>query len=189
MKSKWLGRTGIEVSALCAGTMAYGGDADEAASAAMFAACRDAGVNFFDCANIYNGGRAEEILGRLIAGSRDGLVITSKTGYETGPTGNDRGNNRRQVTVSVEASLQRLGTDRLDVLFFHRWDPITPLDEVMRAAEDLVRSGKVLHLGASNWAAWQYVKANGIAGCRGWPPLDVIQPMYSLVKRQVEVEI
>ncbi|MEL6476852.1 MAG: aldo/keto reductase [Pseudomonadota bacterium] len=189
MKTTWLGRTGIEVSTLCAGTMAYGGDADEAASAAMFAACRDAGVNFFDCANVYNGGQAEEILGRLIAGSRDQLVITSKTGYVIGPTGNDRGNNRRHVVASVEASLRRLGTDRLDVLFFHKWDPVTPLDEVMRAAEDLVRSGKVLHLGASNWASWQYMKANGIAERRGWPPIDVLQPMYSLVKRQAEVEI
>lgn len=189
MKRVYLGRTGVEVSALCAGTMSYGGDADQAEAAAMFTACRDAGIDFFDCANAYNGGRAEEILGRLIAGCRDELVITSKAGHVTGPTGRDRGTSRRHLVAEVERSLKRLGTDRLDVFFFHRWDPMTPLEETLRAAEDLVRSGKVLYLGASNWAAWQFAKALGIAGRQGWSRIDVIQPMYSLVKRQAEVEI
>ncbi|MEM7505944.1 MAG: aldo/keto reductase [Pseudomonadota bacterium] len=189
MKTTYLGRTGVEVSALCAGTMSYGGDADEAEAKAMFAACRDAGINFFDCANAYNKGRAEEILGRLTAGHRDELILTSKSGHVTGPTGLDRGNSRRHMVAEVEKSLKRLGTDRLDVFFFHRWDPMTPLEETLREAEDLVRCGKVLYLGASNWAAWQFAKALGIAERQSWSRIDVIQPMYSLVKRQAEVEI
>jgi aryl-alcohol dehydrogenase-like predicted oxidoreductase len=102
---------------------------------------------------------------------------------------NARGANRRHILRAVEASLRRLGTDRIDVLFMHRWDPTVPLEETLRALEDLVRDGKVLYLGASNYAAWQIARGLGIAERRGWARLDVIQPMYSLVKRQAEVEI
>ncbi len=189
MDYKWLGRTGIKVSPLCYGTMSFGGDADEAESARMYAACREAGINFFDCADAYSKGRAEEILGKLMAGERDDLVITSKCFNPTSDDVNARGGNRRHIPRAVENSLKRLGTDRLEVLFMHRWDPVTPLEDTLRALEDLVRDGKVLYLGASNYSAWQVAKGLGISQRRGWSRFDVIQPMYSLVKRQVESEM
>ena len=153
------------------------------------AACRDAGINFFDCADIYSGGAAETILGKLMKGGRDELVITSKVFNRMGGDINSGGGNRRHIMRAVEASLQRLGTDRLDVYFMHRWDPVVPLEETLRALEQLVAGGKVLYLGASNYAAWQVARGLGISENNGWPRFDVIQPMYSLVKRQVESEL
>jgi aryl-alcohol dehydrogenase-like predicted oxidoreductase len=189
MDYKLLGRTGLKVSRLCFGTMSFGGDADEAGSAAMYAACRERGINFFDCADGYSKGRAEQILGRLMAHERDDLIITTKCFNPMGPDINAGGGNRRHILRAVEASLKRLGTDRVEVLFMHRWDQTVPLEETLRALEDLVRDGKVLHLGASNYTAWQIARGLGISERRGWARFDVIQPMYSLVKRQVEVEI
>lgn len=189
MKYKYLGRTGVQVSQLCFGTMSFGGDANEEESARMYARCRDAGINFFDCADGYSRGKAETILGKLMRGHRDELVVTSKCFNPMGDDINMRGGNRRHILRAVEASLERLGTDRLDILFMHRWEPNVPLEETLRALEKLVVDGKVLYLGVSNWAAWQIAKALGIADKRGWPRIDVIQPMYSLVKRQSESEI
>jgi aryl-alcohol dehydrogenase-like predicted oxidoreductase len=189
MDYKWLGRTGVKVSSLCFGTMSFGNEADEAESAKMYGACRELGINFFDCADGYTKGRAEEILGRLMKSERDDLVITSKCFVPMGDDINARGGNRRHIVRAVEASLHRMGTDRLDVLFMHRWDPVTPLEETMRALEKLVSDGKVLYLGASNYSAWQVATGLGIAAKNAWPRFDVIQPMYSLVKRQVESEI
>ena len=189
MEYKWLGRTGLQVSQLCFGTMSFGGDANVEQSARMYKACRDAGINFFDCADAYSRGKAETILGKLMRSERDELVITSKCFNPMGDDINARGGNRRHILRAVEASLQRLGTDRLDVLFMHRWDAHVPLEETLRALEKLVSDGKVLYLGASNWSAWQIAKGLGIADRQGWPRLDVIQPMYSLVKRQAEAEI
>lgn len=189
MNYKLLGRTGVKVSELCFGTMSFGGDADEAQSAAMFKACRDAGINFFDCADVYVGGKSEEILGRVMKGERDDLVITSKCHGPTGDDINQRGANRRHILRAVEASLKRLGTDRIDVLFMHRFDNSLPIEETLRALENVVQHGKVLYIGASNYAAWQIAKALGVSERRGWSRIDVIQPMYSLVKRQVETEI
>jgi aryl-alcohol dehydrogenase-like predicted oxidoreductase len=189
MDTRLLGRTGLRVSRLCFGTMSFGREADEAGAAAMYAACRARGINFFDCADGYSKGQAEEMLGRLMAHERDDLIVTTKCFNPMGPDVNARGGNRRHITRAVEASLKRLGTDRVEVLFMHRWDPGVPLEETLRALEDLVRAGKVLHLGASNYAAWQIAKGLGIAERHGWARFDVIQPMYSLVKRQVESEI
>ncbi len=189
MNYKELGRTGVKVSELCFGTMSFGGDANEEASSRMFNACRDLGINFFDCADGYSKGKAETILGRLMAKDRDELVITSKCFVPMADDVNARGGNRRHILRAVEASLGRLGTDRLDVLFMHRWDPVVPLEETLRALEKLVADGKVLYLGASNYAAWQIAKGLGISERNNWPRFDVIQPMYSLVKRQAESEI
>lgn len=189
MNFKLLGKTGVKVSQLCYGTMSFGGDADKAESKKMYQACRDAGINFFDCANAYNGGVSEQILGECIASERDQVVITSKCFNPTSDDINDRGSNRRHVTRAVEASLKRLNTDRLDVLFMHQWDENTPIEEILRGLEDLVRDGKVLYLGASNYAAWQVAKSLGISEKRSWSRFEVLQPMYNLVKRQVEVEI
>ena len=187
MEYRLLGRTGVTVSRLCFGTMCFGGDADEAESRRLYAACREAGISFFDCANVYAKGRSEEILGRLCAHERDQLVLTTKLGF--GEQTNDKGLSRRHIAQSIEASLKRLGTDRIDLLFVHRFDPETPIEESLRGLEDVVRGGKALYLGVSNWAAWQVAKALGVAAQQGWTRFDVLQPMYNLVKRQAEVEL
>ena len=189
MKYRALGRTGVQVSELCFGTMSFGGDADEAMSARMYRACREAGINFFDCADQYNKGRAEEILGALMRGEREELVVTTKFFNPSGSDLNARGGSRRHLARAVEASLKRLQTDRVDVLFLHQQDPLTPLEETLRGFEDLVRAGKVLYPALSNHAAWQTQHALDIQESRGWARLQVIQPMYNLVKRQAEVEI
>ncbi len=189
MKQVAFGTTGIWVSQLCYGTMSFGGDADEAEAGRLYRACRDAGINFFDTANVYQRGVSEEILGRLIKGEREQLVISSKGFGAMSDDVNDKGANRRNIAQAVEASLKRLGTDRLDVYFMHMWDPNTPLEETLRGLEKLVADGKVLYLGASNYAAWQIAKALGISDKRGWPRFEVLQPMYNLVKRQAESEI
>ncbi|MCX7681990.1 MAG: aldo/keto reductase [Anaerolineae bacterium] len=189
MEYRVLGRTGVKVSRLCLGTMSFGDIADEETSAAMFHRCREVGINIFDCANTYAGGRAEEILGRLIAGCRDAVLITSKVGFPVGSDVNAQGLSRRHIMRSVEESLKRLRTDRLDIYFLHRFDPTTPIEETLRALDDLVRQGKVVYTGASNWAAWQIARALGIAEREGLARFACIQPMYNLVKRQAEVEI
>ena len=189
MKYVPFGATGVQVSELCFGTMSFGGDADETEAGRLYAACRDRGINFFDTADVYSAGRSEKILGRLIASDRDALVISSKCFGPMSGDVNDRGTNRRHITSAIEASLRRLGTDRLDVYFMHQWDVSAPLEETLRALESLVADGKVLYLGASNYAAWQVAKGLGISALRGWPRFDVLQPMYNLVKRQVESEI
>lgn len=189
MEYRYLGDTGVQVSELCFGTMSFGGDADEEMSAAMFNRCRDAGVNFFDCANVYQRGRSEEILGRLIQGQRDELVITSKFYFPMGDDVNARGASRRNIMISVEQSLRRLQTDRIDLYFIHHFDPHTPLDATLRALDDLVSQGKILYPAVSNFAAWQIAKALGVSARQGWARFECIQPMYNLVKRQAEVEI
>jgi len=189
MTYRTLGRTGVQVSRLCFGTMSFGGDADAATSAAMYKATRDAGINFYDTADQYNKGKSEEILGGLMKGHRDELVIATKCFNPTGEDRNARGNSRRHVTRAVEASLKRLQTDRVEILFLHQIDALTPIEEQMRALEDMVRSGKVLYPALSNWSAWQTQKALGVQEASGWARLQLLQPMYNLVKRQAEVEI
>jgi aryl-alcohol dehydrogenase-like predicted oxidoreductase len=189
MEYRFLGDTGVRVSQLCFGTMSFGGDADEKTSKAMYARCRAEGINFFDCANVYNGGRAEEILGKLIAGHRQEVVITSKVYFPTGEDINARGASRKHILAAIEDSLRRLNTDHLDVYFIHRFDDFTPLPEVLRALDYLVQQGKILYPAASNFAAWQVAKALGISAKEGWARFEVLQPMYNLVKRQAEVEI
>ncbi|MCB9992437.1 MAG: aldo/keto reductase [Hyphomicrobiaceae bacterium] len=183
------GNTGIKVSQLCYGTMSFGGDADEAEAGRLYAACRDAGINFFDTANVYAQGLSEEYLGRLIRHERDNLVISTKGFGQMGKDVNAKGANRRNIALALEQSLKRLGTDRVDIYFIHMWDAATPLEETLRALEKLVADGKVLYLGASNHAAWQIAKGLGISAAHGWPRFEVIQPMYNLVKRQAETEI
>ena len=189
MEYRLLGRTGVKVSQLCFGTMSFGAEADEAAAAAMYKRCRDLGINFFDCADAYSKGRAEEILGNLIQGHRDDLVLTTKCFNKMGDDVNAGGGNRRWIARAVEDSLKRLKTDRVEVLFMHRFEKTAPLEEVLRGLEDVVRAGKVLYIGASNYTAWQVAKALGISDRQGWTRFDVIQPMYNLVKRAAEAEI
>ena len=189
MTYRTVGRTGVKVSSLCFGTMSFGDTADETESARMFRRCLDTGINFFDTADVYAGGRSEEILGGLIAPMRDDLVITSKVFGRTGEDVNAGGLSRRHVTRAVEASLRRLNTDRLEFYFVHQFDPDTPIEETLRALDDLVRRGLVLYPAVSNWAAWQIMKALGVSAREHLARFELIQPMYNLAKRQAEVEI
>lgn len=184
-----LGSTGVQVSQLCFGVMSFGGDADEATSAAMYRRTREAGINFYDCANVYQRGRAEEILGKLMAGERDELVITTKVGSRMRDGVNGDGLSRRHIMREAEDSLRRLGTDRVDLYFVHRFDNATPMEETLRALDDLVTQGKVLYPAVSNWAAWQIAKSLGVCAHEGLASFACIQPMYNLTKRQAEVEI
>ncbi|NOV03736.1 aldo/keto reductase [Paenibacillus planticolens] len=189
MKYKTVGKTGIQVSELCFGTMSFGGNADKETSKQLFHRCLDKGINFFDTADVYSSGAAEEILGELMEGRRDELVLTSKAGFPFGSDLNARGASRRHLFLSVEQSLKRLRTDRIEFYFIHRFDSLTSIEETVRALDDLRRQGKILYPAVSNWAAWQIAKALGISAKEGLAGFELIQPMYNLVKRQAEVEI
>ena len=189
MAYKLLGNTGVKVSPLCMGTMTFGKEADEAASAAIFNRCREAGINFFDCANVYAEGESERILGDLIQGCRDEVVITTKVFGRIGTDINAGGTSRRHIMASVEQSLRRLKTDYIDIYFLHHFDEETDMEDSLRALDDLVKQGKILYPAASNYAAWQTMKARAISRREGWSPFRCIEPMYNLVKRQAEVEI
>ncbi|MEM6408311.1 MAG: aldo/keto reductase [Pseudomonadota bacterium] len=172
---------GAQASALCFGCMQFGGTADVTASQAMFEACRAAGINFFDTAHTYTGGRSEEILGQLAAQERESLMIATKAAY-TGGSG------RQNILHQFDESRGRLGFDSVDILYLHRWDAKTPLEETFETLCELQVSGKIRHIGVSNFAAWQVMKAQAVASRLG-TRIDVIQPMYSLIKRQAEVEL
>lgn len=169
--------------------MSFGGDADEGESARLYRRARESGINFFDCANVYAKGESERILGKLIANERDDVFIASKAFFPIGEGSNERGSSRLHLRASVEASLKGLGTDRLDLFFLHAFDVDTDLERTLRALDDLVRAGKILYLGASNFAAWQIMKALGIQRAGGLESFCAIQPMYNLVKRTAEIEL
>jgi aryl-alcohol dehydrogenase-like predicted oxidoreductase len=189
MEHRFLGRTGVRLSRLSLGVMSFG--PDEAAAQAVFDRSLEAGINHFDTADVYSGGRSEEILGRLVAraGCRDRIVIATKAYFPTSPDPNARGSSRYHLVRSVEASLRRLATDRIDLFYLHRFDDETSLEETFRALDDLVSRGLVLYPALSNFAAWQVMKSLAVCDRRGLAPPVCIQPMYNLVKRQVEVEI
>ncbi|HFE44791.1 MAG TPA: aldo/keto reductase [Nannocystis exedens] len=190
MRYVFLGGTGVKISSLALGTMPFGdGSVDRALAREIFARSRDAGINLFDCADVYNGGESERILGELIADCRDEVVITSKAYFPTGDDANARGASRYHLRRAVEASLRRLSTDRIDIFFLHRFDDHTDLEDTLRTLDDLISEGKILYPAASNFAAWQVAKGLGIAERRGFIPFVAIQPMYNLAKRQAEVEL
>ena len=189
MKFKLLGKTGLKVSELCLGTMSFGGETSKVEAKRLYLASRKIGINFIDCANSYNQGTAETILGQLIKNDRNNLIITSKVSNPMSTDINNKGGSRRHINLAVNESLKRLKTDRIDILFMHRWDSDTRIDETLRGLENIIKSGKALYLGASNYTAWQIAKSLGISSCRNWVQFDVVQPMYNLVKRQAEVEI
>jgi len=189
MRYRFLGTTGLRVSQVGLGTMSFGGDADEETSTQLFHQCRDAGVNLFDCADVYQNGRSEEILGTLIRDCRDEVVITSKAYFPIGDGPNDRGASRYHIMRSVEGSLRRLRTDHIDLYYVHRFDDFTAIGDMLTSLDILVRSGKIRYPAVSNFAAWQVEKALGIAERRSLVAPVAIQPMYNLVKRQAEVEL
>lgn len=191
MKYKVLGRSGLQVSELCLGAMTFGEEmgigAAEAESRAVFDGFLAAGGNFIDTANIYNRGTSERMLGRFIGKERDFLVIASKYSLNTRRDDpNAGGNHRKNLVQSLEASLSRLGTSYLDLYWVHGWDRHTNLAELMRALDDQVRAGKVLHVGISNAPAWVVAAANTLAVERGWTPFTAMQLHYNLVERSIE---
>ena len=172
---------GTPASRFAFGTMQFGGAADEAASRAMYQACLEAGITHFDTAHLYTDGAAETLLGRFAAPHRDRLVIATKAGYSGGA-------GRETILSQFDTSRQRLGMDHVDILYLHRFDPETPLQETMETFADLKSRGLIGHVGLSNFAAWQVMKAACIAAKLDLT-ISILQPMYSLVKRQAEVEI
>jgi len=195
MRYKLLGRSGLRVSELCLGTMTFGNTqwgTPEAEAAQMYARFRDLGGNYLDTANeMYAEGRSEEILGRLVGGHRHEVVVATKYtfAFPGGRNPNAGGNHRKSLLRSLEASLRRLGTDYIDLMWIHAWDPATPADELMRALDDAVSQGKILHIGASNTPAWVVAQCNTLADWRGWTPFVGLQVEYSLVERAVEREL
>ncbi len=172
--------SGQALSKFSFGTMQFGGAADETASAEMYAACRAAGINFFDTAFLYSEGRSEEISGRLLASERDDVFIATKCGYH--------GACRSRIEEEFGASRRRLGLETVDLLYLHRWDGETPLEETFETLGVYIEDGSVRAFGVSNYAAWQVMKARDVARGLG-VEIQFLQPMYNLVKRQAEVEL
>jgi len=195
MRYKLLGRTGLRVSELCLGTMTFGQDwgwgADRDTCRAIFDAYVEQGGNFFDTANLYTGGASETLLGEFVRADRDAAVIATKytNALPGGGNANAAGNHRKSMVQSLEASLKRLGTDRVDLFWVHAWDFLTSCEEVMRGLDDLVRQGKVLHVGISNAPAWVIARCNTLAELRGWTAFAGLQLEYSLLERTVEREL
>lgn len=201
MKYTRLGNTGLEVSKLCLGCMSFGDASqgfhsgwllDEEKSRVIIKKALDMGINFFDTANVYGKGTSEEYLGRALRdfADREEVVIATKVFFGDGlyEGRNTTGLSRKAIFSQVEASLKRLGTDYIDVLYIHRWDYNTPIEETMSALNDLVRSGKVHYLGASAMYAWQFQKAQYIAEKNGWTPFSVMQNHYNMLYREDERE-
>lgn len=194
MRYQLLGRSGLRVSELCLGTMTFGEDwgwgSSRDESRQILDAFLEAGGNFIDTANVYTNGSSESLLGEFLKGRRDSVVLATKyTNAMPGTDPNAAGNQRKSMMRAVEASLKRLQTDYIDVYWLHIWDKITPLGEVMRAFDDLVRHGKILHAGVSDMAAWAVARANTMAEYGGWTPFVGLQIEYSLIERTVEREL
>ena len=200
MRTKTLGRTGLLVSELCLGTMTFGGKGfwtaigqlDQSVADGIVARALDAGINFIDTADVYSEGLSEEITGRAIVNSgrnRSDVVLATKALGAVGPGPNDRGASRGHIMDAVKASLKRLGTDYIDLYQIHGFDPLTPVEETVRALDDLVRQGHVRYVGVSNWAAWQIMKAVGIADAKGWARVASLQAYYTIAGRDLEREI
>jgi aryl-alcohol dehydrogenase-like predicted oxidoreductase len=198
MKFNKLGNSGLIVSSLCLGTMTFGqgswgiGCIDQKGADEMVKYCLDKGINFFDTADVYSKGESETILGNALITNevtRENVIIATKVRGTMGEDLNDRGLSRHHIMNSAEQSLKRLKMDYIDLYQVHSFDPITPLEETMSALNDLVRSGKVRYIGASNFAAWQLAKANNIARRYGWARFITFQGYYSLIGRGIENEI
>lgn len=194
MRYTLLGRSGIRVSEFALGTMTFGErwgwGASEETSTRLLDIYADAGGNFIDTANVYTAGPAESILGRALRGRRGRFVLGTKFTAQTVPGDlNTAGNHRKNLVSSLEASLRRLETDYVDVLWVHARDTLTPLPELLRALDDQVRAGKVLHVGVSDWPAWEIAQANTMAELRDWSPFVGMQMRYNLLARSPEFEL
>ncbi len=197
MKTRFLGNTGVRVSELCFGAMTFGGkgywknigqveqkEADEIVNMAI-----EGGINFFDTADVYSEGRSEEILGKALGNKRKDIVLATKVRGRTGAGPNDVGLSRKHIIDSCNGSLKRLGTEYIDLYHVHSFDPRTPLDETLRALDDLVREGKVRYIGASNFMGWQLMKALAISEKQNLEKFVTLQAFYSLIARDLENEL
>jgi aryl-alcohol dehydrogenase-like predicted oxidoreductase len=197
MRYKLLGKSGLRVSELCLGSMTFGEDwgsmlagASKEEARKIFELFVNKGGNFIDTANVYQKGTSEKYIGEFISSEREKFVLATKYTLTTNPNDpNASGNHRKNLIQSVDASLKRLNTHYIDLLWVHIWDPMTPIEEVMRALDDLVRSGKILYVGISDAPAWVVSYADAIAELRGWSPFIGIQVMYNLIERSVEREL
>ncbi len=201
MRYKTLGGSGLFVSELCLGTMTSGGGSefwntigrlDQTVADGIVARALDAGINFIDTADVYSGGLSEEITGRAIVNSgrkRSDVVLATKALGTVGPGHNDRGASRGHIMDAVKASLKRLGTDYIDLYQIHGLDRFTPIEETMRALDDLVRQGHIRYVGVSNWSAWTIMKALGLADRHGWTRPSTLQAYYTIAGRDLEREI
>ncbi|GJE02076.1 aldo/keto reductase [Methylobacterium isbiliense] len=188
MEYRTLGRSGLKVSPLCLGTMMFGGQTEEPEAARIIADARERGLNFIDTADAYNDGRSEEVVGRAIAPDRDAWVLATKVANPMGPGPNDRGLSRAHVIRACEASLRRLGTDRIDLYYLHKEDHDTPLAETVRAVGDLIRAGKVRYFGVSNYRAWRVAEICRLCDDMGLDRPVASQPYYNALNRMPEVE-
>ncbi|MCM3000972.1 aldo/keto reductase [Paenibacillus cellulositrophicus] len=189
MKYRYLGHTGLEVSLLGLGTNAFGKRADQDTSIRIIHHALDRGVNFIDTANIYAGTESERIIGQALQGRRQEAVLATKAGMVMGQGPNGRGSSRYHLMQELENSLKRLRTDYVDLYQIHTFDPHTPLEETLRTLDDMVRSGKVRYIGASNYAAWELMKAIGISEAKGLNRFVSTQVSYSLADRTPEREL
>ncbi len=183
-----LKHTDLQVSRYCFGTMTFGKPLDQAGATKLVNRCIEAGINFFDTANVYQLGVAETMLGHAIKGKRDQLVIASKVFFKVGDDADQQGLSRKAILRNIDESLQRLGTDYLDLYYFHAPDRVVPIEESMEAMESLVKQGKVRYPTSSNYAGWQQVQMLWIAKERGWHAPHISQPMYNLLARGIEQE-
>jgi aryl-alcohol dehydrogenase-like predicted oxidoreductase len=197
VNTRFLGNAGVRVSELCFGAMTFGGkgywknigqveqkEADELVNTAI-----DGGINFFDTADVYSEGWSEELLGKALGNKRKEIVLATKVRGRSGPGPNDVGLSRKHIIDSCNASLRRLGTDYIDLYQVHSFDPRTPLEETLRALDDLVRNGKVRYLGASNFTGWQLMKALSISDAQNLERFVTLQALYSLIARDLENEL
>jgi 1-deoxyxylulose-5-phosphate synthase len=191
-----LGRTGLQVSRLCLGTMTFGLQCDEAASRAILDAAADSGITFIDTADVYplggtldTVGRTEEIIGRWLHGRRDEFVIATKCANKVGPAEWQQGASRKHILWAIDASLKRLGTDYVDLYQVHHYDPATPIEESLEALDIVVRSGRARYVGCSNFLAWQVARALGKSEVRAITRFATVQPRYNLLFRQIEREL
>jgi aryl-alcohol dehydrogenase-like predicted oxidoreductase len=190
MEYRQLGNSGVRVSVIGLGTNRFGSkevgqtDVDQIIDQAL-----DLGINFFDTANVYTEGRSEETLGQALKGRIDKVVLASKFSFPRKSSPNSWGASRYQLMQAVDASLRRLQTDHIDLYYTHRWDASTPIEETLRALDDVIRMGKVRYIGASAYASWQLAHANVLAEMKGWTAFVVIQSEYNLLRRDVEREV
>ena len=194
MRYKLLGKSGLRVSELCLGTMTFGEDwgwgASPEESRKVYDTFLEAGGNFIDTANVYTNGTSERLLGEFMHGQRERIVLATKyTNAVPGTDPNAAGNHRKSMVQALEASLKRLKTDYIDLYWLHIWDQMTPIEEVMRGFDDLVRQGKILYAGVSDMPAWVVAQANTLANLRGWTPFVGLQVEYSLIERTTEREL
>ena len=188
MEFRTLPKTGLRVSRLAFGTMTFGAQTDEATAQRIMDCCLDAGINFIDTANVYNGGAAETIVGKTLRGRRDKVILASKVRGKMGDASDETGLSRSAILKAIDASLARLGTDYLDLYYLHQPDYDSPIEETLETMEELVRAGKVRFPAISNYAAWQVAEILWICEERGYHPYFISQPMYNLIARGIEDE-